>query len=178
MNLSEIVSITNLPGLWSIVKKRADGMIVKSLVDDKSTFVSQRQNMFTPLENITMYTTEDTLELSVILREMKKQEGSNAAPDVKADGATLRTYFSKIVPNYDQERVYTSDIVKLIKWFNILNNRNIITLEEPAKAETAAAEVVAEEKPKAKKTKKADAEPKEEASEEPKPKAKKTKKAE
>ena len=185
MNLSEIVSITNMPGLWQIVKKRTDGMIVKSLLDDKTTFVSQRQNMFTPLENITMYTNDEPLELKAILLQMKKVSKTNPPAEVKADGATLRAYFEKIVPNYDQERVYTSDIVKLIKWYHLLNGKNLIVEDEPV-AETKKKEVAAESaveateevKKKKKKTKKA--EPAEEASEaaEVKPKAKTTKKAE
>ncbi|MBK7958829.1 MAG: hypothetical protein IPK03_12445 [Bacteroidetes bacterium] len=96
----------------------------------------------------------------------------------------MRAYFEKIVPNFDQERVYTSDIVKLIKWYHLLNGKNLIVEDEPkAEAKTkevaseAKAEVAEEPKPKAKKTKKA--EPAEDAEvAEVKPKAKKTKKAE
>lgn len=180
MNLSEIVSISKMTGLFVVVKKRADGLIVKSLIDDKSTFVSQRSNMFTPLDNITIYTHEEPIELKLVFMSMKEKDAQNITVDPKADGATLRSYMSKIVPNYDEERVYTSDIVKLVKWYNILKAKNMLDFEEtaPAVEEAVVVEEVKEEKPKAKKTKKKEEETPsaETPAAEEKPKAKRTKK--
>lgn len=144
--LKDIIAISKLPGLFQIMKRRNDGLIVKSLLDEKQTFVSSRANVFTPLENITMYTTEEPKELVEILAEMKKQLAKNPPVDSKADGNTLRKYFGTIVPNFDDERVYNSDISKLIKWFALLDSKGLVS--EEVKRETAVEE--AEEKPKKK----------------------------
>jgi hypothetical protein len=179
MNLSEIVSISKMTGLFLVVKKRADGLIVKSLIDDKTTFVSQRSNMFTPLDNITIYTHEEPIELKLVFLSMKEKDAQNISVDPRADGAALRGYMSKIVPNYDEEKVYTSDIVKLVKWYNILKSKNMLDFEEstPVVEEAVMIEEVKDEKPKAKKTKKKEENPNTEPVAEEKPKAKRTKKA-
>ena len=180
MKLSEIVSISKMAGLYVVVKKRADGLIVKSLVDDKTTFVSQRSNMFTPLDNITIYTQDEPIELKTVLLAMKENDAKKITVDPKADGAALRSYMSKIVPAYDEERVYTSDIVKLVKWYYILKEKNLLDFDEDeeVKIETPVVEeVMVEEKPKAKKAKKKEESTLEEASTaEEKPKKKAAKK--
>jgi hypothetical protein len=112
---------------------------------------------------------------------MKETIAQNALPDVKADGATLRSYFESILPNYDAERVYTSDIVKLIKWYKILENHQLLPIIKKVESEEKAEEIIPEKeevieaKP-AKKTKKA--EKVEEAEVEVKPKKKSSKKKE
>lgn len=179
MNLSEIVSITKMTGLYQVMKKRADGLIVKSLIDYKSTFVSQRSNMYTPLDNITIYTQGEPIELKEVFRAMKTLDAQNVMADPKADGATLRQFMAKVVPNYDEERVYTSDIVKLIKWYQLLKSRNLLVEEEVAAPVQEAAPASEEEKPAAKKTRKKAAATKEEAEvKEEKPKKKSSKKTE
>jgi hypothetical protein len=177
MDFKEIVSVSKMSGLFLMAKKRNDGMIVKSLIDGKQTFAASRSHTFTPLENITIYTEDEPIELAKVFIEIKKQLSKNPLPDAKAEGAVLRNFFEKIVPTYDQERVYNSDIQKIVKWYSLLDEHGIIDTiqkEETAPAEEAAP---AKEEKKAKKTS-----PKvEEVSAEeetPKPKAKKTKKKE
>lgn len=178
MNLSEIVSITKMTGLYQVMKKRTDGLIVKSLIDDKSTFVSQRSNMFTPLDNITIYTQGEPIELKEVFRSMKALDAQNVMADPKADGATLRQFMAKVVPNYDEERVYTSDIVKLIKWYQLLKSRNLLVEEEVAAPVQEAAPASEEEKPAKKTRKKAAATTEEAEVKEEKPKKKSSKKTE
>jgi hypothetical protein len=160
MDLKDIMAISGLPGLYKVVANRTDGIIVEGLHDKAKKFVSSRQHMFTPLENITIYTTEDSVELKNVFSNMKKEESSNAVPDVKkSDDASLRKYMKSVLANYDEEKVYTSDIKKLIKWYQLLDANKLIAVidENAAKAEetTENAEVV-EEKPKKKAAKKAD----------------------
>jgi hypothetical protein len=124
MTLAEIVVITGMPGLYKLVAKRNDGLVVTSLLDDKTTFVSGRKHLFTTLDNVTMYNTGEGISLKAVLAEMKKQEAHN--PPVIQDDKNARAYFEKIVPDYDREKVYVSDIKKLIKWYEILNNKNLI----------------------------------------------------
>ena len=72
MDLKEIMSVSGMPGLYKVIANRTDGLIVEGLHDKAKKFVSSRQHMFTPLENITLYTTEDSIELRLVLSDMKK----------------------------------------------------------------------------------------------------------
>jgi hypothetical protein len=182
MDLKDIMAVSGMPGLYKVVANRADGLIVNGLHDNIKKFVASRLHMFTPLENITIYTVEDSIELKEVFSTMKKNEASNAIPDVKkADEATLRKYMKSVVANYDEEKVYASDIKKLLKWYQLLDNHKLISvIEEGANKEETATENASEEvaeKPKKKAAKKTEAT--EEASTEEAPKKKKVaKKAE
>jgi spore coat protein CotF len=152
MDLKDIVAVTGLSGLYKSAAKRNDGMIITSLENGKTTFASARVHMFTPLDTITVYVeNNDTTELIKILAEMKKQEKSNPLPDAKADNPTLKTYFKKILPNYDEEKVYFSDIIKIIKWYRLLDAKGLVdTKAEATKEETKDEEKhAADTKPKA-----------------------------
>jgi hypothetical protein len=147
MDLKDIVAVTGLSGLYKSAAKRNDGMIITSLETGKTTFASARVHMFTPLDTITVYVeNNDTTELIKIFAEMKKQEKSNPVPDAKADNPTLKAYFKKILPNYDEEKVYFSDIVKIVKWYRLLDSKGMIdTKAEVSKEETKEEEKTAAE---------------------------------
>ncbi len=140
MELKDIVSISGMSGLFEVVTKRTDGMIVKGLDDGKSQFISSRVHIFTPLDAITIYTGEkDTTELYKVLLEMKKQEKGNPVADANADGSVLKSYFQKVLPDYNEEKVYVSDIKKVIKWYQLLDKQKLVneeTLLPKAKEET------------------------------------------
>jgi Domain of unknown function (DUF5606) len=125
MELSEIASVTGLPGLFKIASRRADGVIVTSLVDGKTQFVSGRNHLFTTLDNITMYTTGEAALLKDVLASIKKQEGSHPVPDTKND-ADLKKWLEAVLPDYDKEKVHVSDMKKLAKWYSLLNEKNLI----------------------------------------------------
>lgn len=173
MKLSEIVSVTGLPGLYKASGKRTDGLIVTSLTDGSTKFVSGRVHLFSTLDNITIYTQEGSKELKQVLADMKKAEKKHSPADLKNDEA-LKAYFEAVVPDYDKEKVYVSHMKKLVGWFNILNGKGLIdeliaddTAEEKANAEESAAEHT-EEKAEGKKAAKGDkaektAKPKKEA---------------
>lgn len=130
MELKDIVSISGMSGLFEVVAKRTDGMIVRGLDEQKSQFISSRVHIFTPLDAITIYTGEkDTTELYKVLLEMKKQEKTNPVADANADGSVLKTYFEKILPDYNEEKVYVSDIKKLIKWYQLLDKHKLVNEE-------------------------------------------------
>lgn len=161
MNLKEVLSISGMPGLYKMVTNRDNGLIVTAIGDDKKKFVSSRQHMFTPLENITIYTEEDSEELVDVLKLMK--EKSNELPLVSPNSSSkdLRDYFTKVLPTHDQEKVYTSDIKKLLKWYEALDKEGLLVFEtkkedkKPAKKSTKKEKVSDENKvAKAKSTKK------------------------
>lgn len=180
MDLKDIMAISGMPGLYRVAATRTDGIIAEGLHDKVKKFVSSRQHMFTPLENITIYTVEDSIELKYVFSNMKKNAGTTSVPDVKkADDATLRKYMKSILENYDEEKVYASDIKKLIKWYLLLDQHNIISIISED-AEVASTEEAAEvETPKKKATKKKESEDSnvEEATDEAPKKKKSTKKS-
>jgi Domain of unknown function (DUF5606) len=154
MEYNKIIAVTGLPGLYELLSSKSDGAIVRSL-DDKSTrFVSSRVHNFSHLESIEVYTVRDNVNLVDVLKAM--EASSEKVPDEK-DNSTLKAYFSKVYPDLDFDRVYSSDLKKMVKWFNVLRSNNIeIKLSEP---EEGAEEVEAGAEPEVKeeKTKKATA---------------------
>lgn len=158
MEYSKIISVTGLSGLYELVGTKSDGAIVRSL-DDKSTkFVSSRIHNFSHLESIEVYTQRDNVNLADVFKAM---EASKAALPDEKDPKAVKSYFEKVYAEMDFDRVYGSDMKKMVKWFNILKKNNIeikLSSEDEAAAEeeTAPAEVavaeepVAEEKPKKK----------------------------
>jgi hypothetical protein len=166
MSFSEILAISKLPGLYQMHKHRADGLIVKSLQDDKVFFAASRAHSFTPLDNITIYTSEEPMELLEVMLKIKEKK--SVLPNPKADPGKLKKFFSSVIPNYDEERVYISDIQKIVKWYNLLADKDLIKPAESAadavvnsesavdssSAEEKAVEETPAVKPKAKTTKK------------------------
>jgi hypothetical protein len=176
MEYAKIVAVTGLPGLFELVSSKSDGAIVRSL-DDKSTkFVSSRIHNFSHLESIEVYTVRDNVNLVDIFNAM--DQSGEKTPDEK-DNSAVKKYFEKVYPDLDFDRVYSSDMKKMVKWFGVLKSNNVeIKLREVAEEapveETAVVEEAApakEEKPKAAKA------PKEEATEEKKEAAPKKKAA-
>lgn len=135
MDLSKIVSISGMPGLYHVLGQRADGLIIASFDGSVKKFVASRNHMFTPLENITIYTMDDSEELKNVFFEMKKQEADNPPIDPSSSGKDLRDYFTKILPDHDPEKVYNSDIKKIIKWYHELKDADMLKEEEPKKEE-------------------------------------------
>jgi hypothetical protein len=160
MEFKEIVSVSKLSGLYQIHKQRADGLIIKSLTDDKIIFAATRAHTFTPLENITIYTHDEPIELITVLLKMKDFKTKNSIPDAKASNDTLKSFFAQVVPEYDTDRVYVSDIQKIVKWFTVLDAKDAIhptnSSEVNSPPEIEAVETAEETapKPKAKATKK------------------------
>jgi len=147
MEYSKLVAITGLPGLFELVNSKSDGAIVKSLNDKTTRFVSNRIHSFTHLESIEIYTVRDNVNLVDVFNAMEKTGGS--LPDDK-DAAAVKKYFEKAYPDMDFERVYASDMKKMVKWFDVLkkNNVEIVLSEIPEEEEEEqVAEPVAEEKP-------------------------------
>lgn len=182
MDYNRIVAVTGLPGLYEAVSSKADGAVVRSLEDQSTKFVSARIHNLSHLESIEVYTTGENVGLADVFLAMKKN--GKQLPDTK-DSKAVKTYFESVYPDLDFERVYASDMKKMIKWYEILEKNNIdytpkAEAEQPAEETAAEAAPVAEE-PVEKKTKsktKASAETKKEATateEKPKKTARKKK---
>jgi hypothetical protein len=139
MDYNKIVSVTGLPGLFELLSSKSDGAVVRSLDDNSTKFVSTRQHNFSHLESIEVYTTKDNTNLAEVFEAMKKSE--EQIPDAKADNKTLKTYFEKVYPDLDFERVYASDMKKMIKWFHIIEANGIEIKIKTDEEKEAAAEL-------------------------------------
>lgn len=152
MEYSKIISVTGLPGLYELLSSKGDGAIVRSLEDKSSRFVSSRVHNFSHLESIEIYTIRENVNLADVFITM--QQSDTALPDGK-DNKAVKAYFEAVYPDIDFERVYISDMKKMVKWLDILVKNNIeIKAPEPESEEEAVEEPVAdtpaETKPKAK----------------------------
>lgn len=154
MDLSDIVAVSGMPGLFTVEARRQDGLILKAFGDERKQFLSSRKHVFSPLENITMYTQDDSIELAKVFESMKKTADKNSVPGPKTKDAELRDYFAAVVPDYDPERVYTSDIKKVIKWYRVLEEYDRLKLtEDKSDKKEAGEDKPAPKKSKAKSTK-------------------------
>lgn len=134
MKFSEIVSITGIPGLKRVVGQRQDGLIISDLDGNNKKFVPSRKHLFSPLESISLYTYEDSTPLLDVLLKMKE----TTPVDASSDAETLRNYLATVLPEFDRERVHVTDIKKLIKWFHILQEFDLIQPAEATESEAAA----------------------------------------
>ena len=169
MEYSKIIAITGLPGLFELISSKSDGGIVRSL-DDKSTrFVSSRVHQFSHLESIEVYTTRHNVNLVDVLKAM---EGTKEKlPDDK-DAGELKSYFEKVFPELDFDRVYTSDLKKMVKWYSALA-KNQVEIKLSEAVEEAVEEEKAEPEVKTEKASKKPAPVKAEAKADTKPAEKK-----
>ncbi len=153
MNLEKILSIAGKPGLFALKVQTRTGFLVESLLDGKKMTVSLKVNV-SLLSEISIYTFEGEKPLSEVMRNIAVKEDNGPAISHKEDNSTLIAYFMEILPEYDSERVYPSDIKKVLNWYNLLQSKGLVCKEEPIieNAEEVLEKVVEEvvaEKPKA-----------------------------
>lgn len=148
MEYNKIVAVTGMPGLYEVLGSKSDGAIVRSLEDGNTKFVSSRIHNLSHLESIEIFTVRENVPLSEVLTAMKNSK--QGLPEVK-DNKALKGYFEKVYPDMDFEKVYASDMKKMVSWYKIIEQHNIdfTAKEEPVEEEQP--EVVEqEETPKAK----------------------------
>ncbi len=119
MEFSKIISIAGKPGLFQAVSQTKTGFIVESLTD-KKRFPIPSTNNVSLLENIAIYTYEEEIPLLTVFKSMSEKAEGKEAISHKESGNKLTAYFSEVLPDYDEERVYTSNIKKVIQWYNLL----------------------------------------------------------
>ena len=120
MSLEKILAISKKPGLFKLVNHSRGGYIVKSMLDQRRSFVKMDKNL-SLLSEISVYTLEAELPLADVFKKIfKKEDGKKTAVNPKASKDAVEAYFFSVLPNFDEGRVYSSDIKKIIKWYNLL----------------------------------------------------------
>ncbi|WP_298370210.1 DUF5606 domain-containing protein [uncultured Lutibacter sp.] len=123
MELKDIVSVNGKPGLFEIKAQSKGGIIVESLIDGKKIPVTVTHNI-SALNEIAIYTYEEEVPLRIIFKSIAEKEEGKETISHKESGKVLTSYFREILPNFDEERVYTSNIKKVVQWYNLLASKN------------------------------------------------------
>lgn len=143
MSLEKIVAISGKPGLYEVISQTKSGVILESL-EDKKRFPFSALHKISTLNDIAIYTYSEEVPLPEVFMNIHNQEKGKTAIDPKSDKNTLMSYFEQVLPDFDQERVYPSNIKKVLTWYNTLveaefdfNALNETESEEQAEEEKA-----------------------------------------
>ena len=149
MDLKDIVSISGKPGLYKILAQGKNNIFVESLAE-KKRFPAYASDKISSLQDISIYTMEDDLKLTDVYELMFKNLDGNKALSHKENPKKLREYLLTIIPTYDSEKVYDSDVKKLFQWYNILQKLGLLLIKEEKVAEEEKETKETKPKPKAK----------------------------
>ncbi|NOU16096.1 MAG: DUF5606 domain-containing protein [Bacteroidales bacterium] len=143
MELKDIMAISGHSGLFKFISQGRHGIIVESLSDGKRTNISASAKV-SSLSDIAIFTNDTEVPFKEVLKKIKDTENGAQAISQKSDDKELKKYFEKILPEYDRERVYTSDIKKVITWYNQLQALNLLDIlekeEKPAEENSPSTE--------------------------------------
>jgi len=134
MDLSKILSISGKPDLYKHIAQSRNGIVIEGITDAKRINAFSTDKI-SSLQDIAIYTKDDDLPLNDIFKNIFKKEDGKEAISHKASNKEIKAYFSEILPDFDEDRVYVSDMKRVFKWYNILQKQGLIDLEEPEKEE-------------------------------------------
>ncbi|WGK64319.1 DUF5606 family protein [Croceiramulus getboli] len=132
MGLEKVISISGKPGLYELVAQTRSGFVGKSLIDGKKLSVNARNNV-SVLSEIAIYTLSGEKPLREVMQQIKEKENGQPAISHKSSKTELEAYFFEVLPDFDEDRVYASDIKKIIQWYNLLQKNDLLDFD----AETA-----------------------------------------
>jgi Domain of unknown function (DUF5606) len=127
MSFQKILAISGKPGLYELKIQTRTGFVAESLLDGKRVTVGLRSNV-SLLSEIAVYTYSEEVKLAEVLKAIATKENEGPAISHKENETTLRNYFREVLPEYDEDRVYASDIKKILNWYNILQAKNMATV--------------------------------------------------
>jgi len=129
MDLSKILAISGKPGLYKHIAQSKTGIVVESISDGKrgSAFASDQ---ISSLSDISIFTTDEDIKLEDVFKKIYEKEEGKKAISPKSSSSDIKTYFEQVLPEYDKDRVYVSDIKKVLKWYNLLSENNILEFKE------------------------------------------------
>lgn len=137
MDLKDIMSVSGHGGLFRFISQGRNGIIVEALADKKRNFISASQKV-SSLGDISIFTDGEEMPLQEVMKNISKLQPGVPVPDPKSSPDTLKKFMEQVLPNYDRERVYVSDIKKLVTWYNTLLQHNLLNFEEEAAPSDAA----------------------------------------
>ena len=130
MSLDKILAISEKPGLYKLISQTRSGFVAQSLIDGKRIAVSLRNNV-SLLSEIAIYTLSEEVPLNDVFMKIKeKEKGAQTTVGHKDSRDALEEYFFSVLPDYDEDRVYPSDIKKVVRWYNILQQNDLLHLIE------------------------------------------------
>jgi hypothetical protein len=140
MNLKETLAISGHSGLFRFISQGRNGIVVESFTDKKRSFVPATTKV-SSLDDIAVYTSDKEVALKDVFKSIfDKESGGKAITTKTASPDDLKKYMEKILPEYDRERVYVSDIKKMFSWYNILHENNLLNFDEEEKPEEKSTE--------------------------------------
>ncbi|WP_294823676.1 DUF5606 domain-containing protein [uncultured Flavobacterium sp.] len=145
MSVEKILAISGKPGLYELKVQTRTGFVAESLIDGKKMTVGMRSNV-SLLSEISVYTYDGEIKLSEVFRSIAEKEDNGPALSHKEDNARLEAYFREVLPEFDEDRVYASDIKKILNWYNMLQAKGLVSKEKPAAPAKAEASPVEEVK--------------------------------
>jgi hypothetical protein len=134
MDLSKILAISGKPGLYKMLSETKTGLLVESM-DNQKRFPVFAHEKISSLEEISIFTEEEDLPLKEVLKKIHDSLEGKKAPDHKSDPKELKAFFKEAIPDYDEERVYNSDIKKVIQWYNQLQEHKMLDFSEEEEEE-------------------------------------------
>lgn len=134
MSIEKILAISGKPGLYELKLQTRTGFVAESLADGKRITVGMRSNV-SLLSEIAVYTYSEEIRLADVFKAIATKESDGQAISHKEENTKLRSYFREILPEFDEDRVYTSDIKKVLNWYNMLQTKGLVTREALNKAE-------------------------------------------
>ncbi|MGV7107757.1 DUF5606 family protein [Flavobacterium sp. U410] len=143
MSVQRILAISGKPGLYELKLQTRTGFVAESLLDGKKITVGMRSNV-SLLSEIAVYTYTEEIRLSEVFKAIATKENDGPAMSHKESEASLREYFREVLPEFDEDRVYTSDIKKILNWYNILQPKGFVTVEALTEPENQEEEKAAE----------------------------------
>jgi len=136
MSLDKILSISGKPGLYKIITQTRGGFVAESLIDKKKVTVNVHSNV-SVLSEIAIYTLTEELPLRDVFKKiMEKEKGKPTSISHKDSKDILEEYFFEVLPDYDEDRVYASDIKKVVQWYNLLQAQNLLNLLDEGSEDT------------------------------------------
>jgi len=138
MDLSKIMSISGKPGLFKMVGQTKSGAIVESLLDQKR-FPVFPHDKISSLEEISIFTTDEDMPLKEVMKKISEKENGGAALDPKSGNDAVWKYFEEVLPEFDKDRVYVSDVRKVLNWYNLLLEKELLDFTEVEEDKTAEA---------------------------------------
>jgi hypothetical protein len=139
MTLSEIATVSGKGGLYKVLAPTKSGVILESLDETKTKMIATANNRLSLLNEISIYTTtkEGTVPLDEVLRKINKDFGDDLGVDANSDSSELKAFMKSVLPEYDEDRVYVSDIKKLVRWYDVILKYVPEILSEKEKAENS-----------------------------------------